>query len=241
MAVADRHGLPVSVSVESATPHEVKLAESTLVQMVIPEPPQNLIGDNAYDSDKLDARLRSYGIELISPHRSNRKNRTQDLRRLRRYRRRWKIGVSRQGHIVQSVEDRPRPKDSGLVAGEASWRESKTTEPSDNILRKEYAQHTRLQRVVNAEVASSHENPVAETVDNVRKQQELTETSPMRQLSPAGYQRRHGVKEDVSTGEALGARRRKLAGKKAICKAFQFCLMPQILCKRETKLGALLS
>jgi hypothetical protein len=39
MAVADCHGLPVAVSVESATPHEVKLAESTLVQMVIPEPP----------------------------------------------------------------------------------------------------------------------------------------------------------------------------------------------------------
>jgi len=91
MAVADRNGLPLAVAVESATPHEVKLAESTLVQMIIPEAPQNLIGDNAYDSDKLDARLRSYGIELISPHRSNRKNRTQDLRRLRRYRRRWKI------------------------------------------------------------------------------------------------------------------------------------------------------
>jgi transposase len=91
MAVADCHGLPVAVSVESATPHEVKLAESTLVQMVIPEPPQNLIGDNAYESDKLDARLRSYGIELISPHRRNRKNKTQDRRRLLRYRTRWKI------------------------------------------------------------------------------------------------------------------------------------------------------
>lgn len=64
---------------------------------------------------------------------------------------------------------------------------------------------------MNADVASLHETPVAETVDNVRKQQELAETSPMRQLSPAGYQRRHGVKEDVATGEALGARRRKLA------------------------------
>src|SRR5439155_26798873 len=89
MAVADCHGLPVGVAVESATPHEVKLAESTLPQRVMPEPPPTLIGDNAYDSDKLDTRLRSYGIELISPHRSNRKNRTQDLRRLRRYR--WKI------------------------------------------------------------------------------------------------------------------------------------------------------
>jgi transposase len=33
-----------------------------------------------------------YGIELISPHRHNRKNRTQDKRRLRRYRRLWKVG-----------------------------------------------------------------------------------------------------------------------------------------------------
>jgi transposase len=91
MAVAECHGLPVAICVESATPHEVKLATSTLAQMVIPEAPQNLIGDNAYDSDKLDTELRSYGIELISPHRSNRKNRTQDLRRLRRYRRRWRV------------------------------------------------------------------------------------------------------------------------------------------------------
>ena len=54
-------------------------------------------------------------------------------------------------------------------------------------------------------------NPVAETVENARKQQELAEMSPMRRLSPAGYQRRHGEKEDVSTGEPLGARRRNLA------------------------------
>jgi hypothetical protein len=123
---------------------------------------------------------------------------------------RWEIGVSRQGHIVQSVRDRPGSKDSDLVAGEAPWRESKTAEPSDKHTRKECAQRTRLQRTVNADVASLHESPVAETVDNARKQQELSETSPIRQLSPAGYQRRHGVKDDVETGEALGARRRNL-------------------------------
>ena len=127
------------------------------------------------------------------------------------YRERWQIGVSSQGHSVQSVKDRPRLRDSGLVAGEVSWRESKTAKPSDNILRKECAQRTRLQRAVNADVASLHESPVAETVDNARKQQERAETSPMRQLSPAGYQRRHGVKDDVETGEALDARRRNLA------------------------------
>ena len=91
MAVADSHGLPVGLCIESASPHEVKLVDSTLVEMAIPEAPQNLVGDNAYDSDKLDAELRQYGIEVIAPHRSNRKNRTQDGRRLRRYRRRWKI------------------------------------------------------------------------------------------------------------------------------------------------------
>jgi hypothetical protein len=91
MAVADRSGLPVAVCVESATPHEVKLATSTLFQMVIPDAPQSLIGDNAYDSDRLDTELSTYGIEIIAPLRSTRKNKTQDRRRLRRYRRRWKI------------------------------------------------------------------------------------------------------------------------------------------------------
>ena len=90
MAVADRDELPVSVCAESATPHEVRLAMSTLLQMVVPDAPQNLIGDNAYDSDRLDAELRFYGIELIGPHRRNRRNST-DGRRLQRYRRRWKI------------------------------------------------------------------------------------------------------------------------------------------------------
>ncbi|KAB5628316.1 hypothetical protein E8M24_30880 [Bacillus thuringiensis] len=59
---------------------------------------------------------------------------------------------------------------------------------------------------MNVDVASLHEIPVAETVYNVRKQQELTETSLERQFSPVGYQRRHGEKDDVETGEALDTR-----------------------------------
>jgi hypothetical protein len=35
MAVADRHGLPVSICIESATPHEVELAE--LSQLSTPD------------------------------------------------------------------------------------------------------------------------------------------------------------------------------------------------------------
>jgi hypothetical protein len=85
------------------------------------------------------------------------------------YRQRWQVGVSRQGHINQLVKVRPRLRDSGLVAGEAPWSESKTAKPSDNVLRKGHAQLTRLQHTVNADVASLHVNPVAETVHNARK------------------------------------------------------------------------
>jgi hypothetical protein len=79
------------------------------------------------------------------------------------YCQRGDLGVSRQGHINQSVKVRPRREDSSLVAWEAPWSESKTVKPSDNILGKEYAQRTRLQRTVNADVAPLPENPVAET------------------------------------------------------------------------------
>jgi len=56
----------------------VKLALSTLGQMIITETPQNLIGDNAYDWDKLDAEIRRYGIELIaSPPQQSKKHDTR--------------------------------------------------------------------------------------------------------------------------------------------------------------------
>ena len=83
--------------------------------------------------------------------------------------------------------------------------------PSDRLFRKEMMQGFRPQRAVNADVASLHATPVAETVDNARRQQGSFETSPIRRLSPAGYQRWHVAKDYVSTGEALGVRRRNLA------------------------------
>ena len=92
MAVADRNGLPIAVHTESASPHEVTLVQATLEQSLLGERPTRLIGDKAYDSDKLDAKLEQQGIELIAPHRSNRTApQTQDGRVLRRYVRRWKI------------------------------------------------------------------------------------------------------------------------------------------------------
>jgi transposase len=90
MAVADGAGLPLAVAIASASPAEVTLVEHTLTQQFLRVSPERLIGDKAYDSDGLDARLAARGIELIAPNRSNR-GQTQDGRPLRRYRRRWKI------------------------------------------------------------------------------------------------------------------------------------------------------
>ena len=64
---------------------------------------------------------------------------------------------------------------------------------------------------MNADGASSHVHPVAETVYNVRRQQGPYEKRLTQRSSPAGSQRRHGAKGDEATGEVLGARRRKLA------------------------------
>lgn len=52
--------------------------------------PVRLIADRGYDSDPLRAQLRERGIELVAPNRRNHRK-TQDGRKLRRYRRRWKI------------------------------------------------------------------------------------------------------------------------------------------------------
>lgn len=66
--------------------------EATLEERFLDELPKKLIGDKAYDSDALDECLQQKGIELIAPHRSGRKKKaTQDGRKLRRYKRRWKV------------------------------------------------------------------------------------------------------------------------------------------------------
>ncbi len=89
LAIVDRHGLPLSVSTHAANHHEVTLVQLSFDFYMIEAKPENLIGDRAYDSDALDKELKDDGVELIAPHRSNRKLKTQDGRRLRRYTRRW--------------------------------------------------------------------------------------------------------------------------------------------------------
>lgn len=92
MGIVDRNGLPLAVSTHAANHHEVTLVQLSFDFYMIEAKPENLIGDRAYDSDKLDDELRQDGVEMIAPHRKNRKRRkTQDGRRLRRYERRWLV------------------------------------------------------------------------------------------------------------------------------------------------------
>ena len=70
----------------------MRLVEPTLDACFVSEVPVILIGDKAYDSDPLDASLSDRGIDRVAPHKKNRKKAaTQDGRRLRRYKRRFKV------------------------------------------------------------------------------------------------------------------------------------------------------
>lgn len=94
MAITDRSGLPLAVDIESASPAEVKLAPELLceVKRRVGIWPQRLMADKAYDSDHFRYLLKAVDGELICPHRRNRKRPPmQDGRKLRRYKKRWKV------------------------------------------------------------------------------------------------------------------------------------------------------
>jgi transposase len=91
IAIAAGNSLPLAVAVDSASPAECQLVEYVLAGSFLDELPARLIGDKAYDSDKLDQQMKDeYGIEMIAPNR-RRRSKTQDGRPLRRYRRRWRV------------------------------------------------------------------------------------------------------------------------------------------------------
>ena len=90
MAMVEADGLPVTVTIDSASPHETKLVDQTLDARFVDPLPERLIGDRAYDSDGLDADLAQRGIEMIAAHRKGR-SQTQDGRPLRRKKRPWKV------------------------------------------------------------------------------------------------------------------------------------------------------
>jgi len=99
MVVVDGQGIPLGGAITSASPAEVRLAEETLETIKVPRQgrgrpksrPQRLIGDKAYDSDKLRASLAGKGIRLLVPYRRNRKDKKTPPEVEERYQHRWKI------------------------------------------------------------------------------------------------------------------------------------------------------
>lgn len=93
MVLMDGDRTPLGVLITAANEHEVNHIERLLQTSVAPLPEETrLIYDAAADSDPLRERLAERGVELVCPHRCNRvKPATQDGRKLRRRRHRWKI------------------------------------------------------------------------------------------------------------------------------------------------------
>ena len=90
MVLADDKGIPLGVSLHSASPHGVKLAHKALA--AVSRKPRRLVCDKAYDSDAFRDELERQEIELVAPHRTNRKRpQRQDGRALLRYKRRLEM------------------------------------------------------------------------------------------------------------------------------------------------------
>ena len=93
MLLTDGKGIPLTFTIHSVSPHEVKLAETTLnslpkaLRMFV----QRIVADRAYDSDPLRNRLKEQKIQLIAPERCNKRMKRNDGRVLRRYKKRWRV------------------------------------------------------------------------------------------------------------------------------------------------------
>jgi len=99
--VCDANGLPLGVTIAAANVPETELIEPALDAVVVEcAEPEHLLYDKAADSDALRQRLEDRGVELVTPHRRNRRRPPlQDGRALRRYKRRFKIE-----HLIQRLK-----------------------------------------------------------------------------------------------------------------------------------------
>ena len=92
MLLVDGNGIPLTAMITSASHHEVTLIEKLIDGRITRRKPKRLLYDLAADSDPLRSRLKARRIELICPHRANRKRApTQDGRAMRRYKRRYRV------------------------------------------------------------------------------------------------------------------------------------------------------
>ena len=91
--VTDASGLPLGMTVAAANVCEQELLVPALNDVPVEIPPGTpVVADKGHDSDPLRDELEAEGVVPVIPHRKNRvKPSRNDGRRLRRYRRRWKI------------------------------------------------------------------------------------------------------------------------------------------------------
>lgn len=95
--LVSREGVPLAAVSAPASVGETKLVEPVLAQLneigCSDVWPEIVIADKAYDSDELRDVAATVGIDLLAPHRRNRRPEkcTNDGRRMRRYRNRWRV------------------------------------------------------------------------------------------------------------------------------------------------------
>lgn len=90
-AVVARNKDVLHLSIENATPHETSFVPKIIKKIKGKIRILNLIGDKAYDSFPLKNEVKKHGTRLIAPDRKNRIHNKEDGRRLRRYKRRYKV------------------------------------------------------------------------------------------------------------------------------------------------------
>jgi transposase len=92
MLMVDGEGLPIAADIASASKAECQLIDGLIDKKATDQHVPRLIYDKAADSDALRDRLATKRIDLICPHRKNRKRPAkQDRRKLRRYKRRYRV------------------------------------------------------------------------------------------------------------------------------------------------------
>ena len=90
VVVADGQGVPLALTVHSASPSETKMIEPTLDRLK--RQPDRLVLDKAFDSDGFRDRIAARGTYPIVPYRKRAVSmKYGDGRKMRRYRRRWKV------------------------------------------------------------------------------------------------------------------------------------------------------
>ncbi len=90
VVVVDGAGVPLALTVHSASPSETKMIEPTLDRLT--RQPERLVLDRAFDSDKFRDRIAARGTDPIVPYRKRAVSmKYNDGRKMRRYKRRWKV------------------------------------------------------------------------------------------------------------------------------------------------------